>query len=489
MRNRCFIVACLAVVHLWGTTAGSAAEPIAIGSRLEPLIDDHLIEKLAGGVALTLHEPVRREVAIVHNEPWEGNVSTGHTVFRDGELYRMYYRGWQLGGEAHPAQVCYAESKDGIQWTKPRLGLVEFRGSKQNNIIWSGVGAVAFSPFKDTNPACSAGQRYKALSWDTTGGEGNNKGLVAFQSADGIHWELMQEAAVITKGDFDSQNLAFWDPTRQCYVAYFRKYRNGLRDVLTSTSTDFLHWSEPTWLKYPGAADEELYTNQIGPYERAPHLLFGFPMRYVASRPSEFKPNSDPAMNGITDGVFMTSRDGLNFHRWGEALIRPGLQADCWVSRNNYTACGILQTKSDLSGTPDELSIYATEGYYLGNSCRLRRFTVRMDGFVSIRASSQGGEMVTRPLTFLGNCLKINYSTSAAGSIRVEILDMDGKPVPGFAMEDCPEIYGDRIEQSISWKSGSDVGKLAGKPIKLRFALKDADLYAFQFRQQEAESR
>ena len=103
--------------------------------------------------------------------------------------------------------TCYAESKDGIHWSKPELGLFEFGGSKRNNIVWSGVGTHNFAPFKDANPSCKPEQRYKALAL-------GNIGLLAFQSPDGVHWSLVQNEPVITKGAFDSQNLAFWDSTR-----------------------------------------------------------------------------------------------------------------------------------------------------------------------------------------------------------------------------------------------------------------------------------
>ena len=465
-----------------------AAPPIDIGSRLEPMVDDYLVESL-NGVTLTLHEPVAREVAVVHDQPWEGNSCAYHTVFQDGDLYRMYYRGdhnppgaFSHTREGHVEVTCYAESKDGIHWTKPALGLVEFQKSKQNNIVLSGPGAHNLAPFKDANPACKPEQRYKALGWDNTG----SKGLLAFQSPDGIRWTLMQAKPVITKGAFDSQNLAFWDSTRQRYVEFHRDGRDGRRDITTTTSTDFLHWTDPVFLDYPGAAKEELYTNQITPYERAPHIFLGFPMRYVATRYLRVPKGASPTegengMLGTTDGLFMTSRDGTTFHRWGEALIRPGLQPGCWLSRNNMTASGVLRTKSDLPGTPDELSIYSTEGYYEGDATRLRRFTVRLDGFVSVRANSKGGVMVTKPLTFSGKCLEMNFSTSAVGSIQVEVQNASGKPIPGFALEDCPEIFGDRIDQVVAWKQGSDVSKLAGQPIRLRFVMKDADLYAIRF--------
>lgn len=468
------------VFALLATASLQAAEPIDIGSRREPLVDDYLIQTVSGLVHV-LHEPVRREVAVVHNQPWEGNCCGYHTVFQDGDLYRMYYRGSQGGAStvgilAHQSVVCYAESRDGIHWIKPELGLFDFRGSKKNNIVRAEPTPEGFAIFKDDNPTCPAEQRYKAL----TAGKG---GLVALTSPDGLRWSTLQEKPVITKGAFDSMNLAFWDSPRRHYVEFHRHFRNGLRDIMTSTSTDFLHWTEPVWLEYPGAAAEQLYTNGIRPYPGAEHIFLGFPVRYMASRPASFLPYKGvtPAMNGITDALFMTSRDGLRFHRWGEALIRPGQQDDCWVTRNNYPAWGLVRTKSDAPEGLPEFSIYATEGYYRSTPCRLRRFTARIDGFVSLHATSRGGEMVTRPLTFAGKSLEINYSTSAAGSVRVEIQDAAGKAIPGFALADCPETYGDHIDRVIAWKQGGDVSRLAGQPVRLRLVLKDADLYAIRF--------
>ncbi|MBN2377459.1 MAG: hypothetical protein JXD22_13740 [Sedimentisphaerales bacterium] len=462
----------LITVVMISAAAARADEPINIGSRLEPLVDNYLIENF-DGATLTLQKPVAREVAIVHNEPWEGCVCCYHTVFQDGSVSKMYYRGSQSlgkGVETHRQVVCYAESRDGINWVKPDLGIIEFEGSTKNNIIWDGVGSHNFAPFKDNNPACNPQQKYKAM------GSGKG-GLFAFASPDAIHWEMMSEKPVITKGAFDSQNLAFWDSERGRYVDFHRDFRKGVRDILTCTSPDFLNWTEPVWLEYPGAPTEHLYTNQIAPYYRAPHIFLGFPKRYMPSR----NPSNHWA-RGVSDGVFMTSRDGLNFHRWIEAIIRPGLQKERWVNRNNMAAWGILVTKSNIPDTPDELSIYATEGYYTGNDCRLRRYTFRIDGFVSVNAPLVGGEIVTKPLLFSGDNLNINYSTSAAGSIQVEIQDAQNQPIKGYTLDDCPEIIGDELEHVVTWENQSDLKSLAGKPVRLRFNLKDADLYSIRFR-------
>jgi hypothetical protein len=327
-----------------------------------------------------------------------------------------------------------------------------------------------FTPFKDANPACKPDEQYKALA----GGP-----LYAYKSADGIHWSLLADQPVITQGAFDSQNLAFWDTGRGCYAEFHRQGRNGARDIMTSTTPDFLRWPEPVFLEYPGSPTEHLYTNAIAPYCRAPHIYFGFPKRFVPGRKAVDLCKVD---DGVSDGVFMTSRDGRSFHRWGEALIRPGLQAERWVNRNNMTAWGILVTKSDIPGAPDELSIYSSEHYYVGQASKLRRFTQRIDGFVSVQAPLAGGEIVTRPIVFEGNQLTINFATSAAGSIRVEIQDAEGQPLPGLALADATEIYGDQLDRVVRWKGGPDLSPVAGKPIRLHFVMKDADLYAVQFK-------
>ena len=110
----------------------------------------------------------------------------------------------------------------------------------------------------------------------------------------------------------------------------------------------------------------------------------------------------------------------------------------------------------------------------------LRRYAIRIDGFVSVAAPLSGGELLTRPLVFEGARLELNYSTSAAGSVRVEIQDAVGHPIPGFTLADNAELYGDSLRQTVHWKS-ADVGALSGKPVRLRFELRDADLYSFQF--------
>jgi hypothetical protein len=394
--------------------------------------------------------------------------------------------------------ACYAESKDGIHWIRPKLGLFEFNGSKNNNIVWDGVEGQNFTPFKDANPACKPEQRYKAVGWDPRAGGAYPGGLMAFQSADGIRWTRLQPKPVITQAEFDSQNVAFWDSTRQRYVAFHRNWRNNKRGIMTTTSTDFLHWTNSVWLECRGTAQEYLYTNQITPYYRAPYLFLGFPTRYIDrgwTKATEALPRleyrrlrgakSPREGTAITDGMFMSSRDGNHFQLWPESFIRPGLRTtDNWFYGDNYQNWGLVETKSAIADAPKELSIYVTERYAQerGRPVNLRRYALRVDGFVSVNAPLSGGEFITKPIRFQGSRLLLNYSTSAAGSIRIEVQNENGQPIPGFALADAPELYGDSLEQPALWKDGSDMKQLAGKIVRLRFLLKDADVYAIRFR-------
>jgi len=151
--------------------------PIDIGARLEPMIDDFLIAELTDPLELRLHPPVKREVVLQTDAPCEGNACLYRTVFQDRDgRFRMYYGAWHyvMGGGRinypHPYYVCYAESTDGKRWSKPDLGLVEFEGNRNNNIVLApdsfpgiDISAGDTAVFPDTNPACQEGSEYKAI--------------------------------------------------------------------------------------------------------------------------------------------------------------------------------------------------------------------------------------------------------------------------------------------------------------------------------------
>jgi hypothetical protein len=487
-------LACVAVWSIAVNGASPAGPPgaIQISDRRELFVDDFLLDRREGA-ELRLHQPIPRDVVMVCDAPWEGSGCGYETVFRDGPVIRMYYIAADLTSPdgtkmaSRPLFACYAESRDGLHWVKPEMGLFEYAGSKKNNIVWSAPGLDNFTPIKDPNPDCRPDEKYKAVS----SGSG---GLWAYKSSDGLHWSRLAEKPVITKGAFDTQNNAFWDELRRHYWCYIRDFHNGIRDIRVATSTDFRTWTEPEPLRFPGSPDEALYTNQVRPYYRAPHLFVGFPTRYVErpwmasmkalpdlehrQRRMKFHPRYGTA---VTDLLFMTSRDGRTFHRWDEAFLRPGPERrNNWVYGDCYPSLGLLETPAADPTAPPELSLYVGEDHWKG-PIRLRRYTLRIDGFVSLHAAARG-EFVTRPLVFRGKELSLNFATSAAGHLRVEIQDASGQPLPGFALADSDELFGDTLDRAVTWKDKSDVSALAGRPIRIRIAMRDADVYSLRFR-------
>ena len=438
---------------------------IDIGSRTEMFVDDWLIDRM-DGLSPQLQAPIKREVVLTFDKPWEGSAAAYVTVFRDGGKIRLYYRG-NCPSDLDAQQVtCVAESTDGIHFTRPSLGLYEFQGSKENNIVFRGLLSHNFSPFLDTNPDARPEERYKAVAGLSTRGGG----LCGLTSPDGIHWRQIGDKPLVTDGAFDSLNVAFWDGVAKCYRLYSRYFGNGVRAIQSATSKDFVHWSAQQPNDYGGVPPEQFYTNATTPCPGAPHIYLSFPKRFVQER----KKVAEHPDIGVSDAIFMSSRDGVHWDRtFREAWVRPGLDKLNWTDRNNMPATGIVQT------SPEEFSMYISEHYDAADN-RLRRITFRRHGFASVHAGADGGEFVTRPLIFTGKHLVINYSTSAAGWVQVEVRDADGEPVKGYALSDMAPLYGDELDAVVGWKTGSDLSGLIGKPVRLRFVLKDADLFALR---------
>ncbi len=451
--RRRFLSTTLAAGAALAATGRAAADgPVAvrdIGSRRELFIDRFLIEQ-EKGTQLKLHEP---RLAPVMSEPAD-NMEYG-TVIKDGDLFRLYTRdgrGAKRDGD-EPEVTRYCESRDGIRWTKPKLGLHEIDGSKENNVILhESPFCHNFCPVLDAKPGVVKEERFKALAGTV------KSGLVAFTSADGVHWKKLRSEPVITytkEYAFDSQNVSFWSESEGCYVCYFRHFLDKkLRSVCRTTSPDYVKWSEPVPMK-PNFPGEHLYTTLTHPYFRAPHIYVALPTRF------------HPERGESTDVLFMTARGAAPFDRtFREAFIRPGLDPARWGNRSNYAALNVVPTG------PNEMSIYTTP---------FRRFTLRTDGFASSHAGADVGEMLTRPLKFAGKELVVNFATSAGGSLRVELQDAEGKAVPGFALADCRNFVGDAVEQKVSWTKGKGIGELAGQTVRLRFVMQEADLFALQF--------
>lgn len=465
-----------------------------IASRLEPFWDDYLLNTSETTAQLQKFSPVKREAVMICDMPWEGDGCDYFNFFYDDGLYRMYYLGWAMtkNGKTKPSsiRVCYAESKDGINWTKPNLGLREFDGSKENNIILDNTDQAFdnFYVFKDTNPVCQPEAKYKAI----TGNHGSfGVYLMAYYSPDGIHFTPQH---TLSNSDYyDTLNIAFYDPRIKSYVAYVRgfhggKFEDGVRDIRRLTSPDFIHWSESEQISFNDDLDVPLYTNVVSIYPRAPHIYTGFPTRYIERK--EWTKNYDRLCGRekrlerfntsrrygltVTDCIFMSSRDGKYWTRYQDAFLRPGSEnGRNWVYGDCYPAVGFVETPSADAGADRELSMFVFENHWQGIPTAMHRYTIRMDGFAGLSAGWQTKVAVTKPLTFSGDTMVLNFSTSARGSLYVTIMDAEGNSIQSG------ELFGDSTARVVDFEG--NLAAFSGKPVTICFEMTECDLFSMQF--------
>ncbi len=441
-------------------TAFAANAPIALGSRRELFVDPYLIAELKGA-ELRLGTPVDAGTAFRFDKPWEGRFSNYATVIGR----KLYYRGVPNAGEDGRGDevYCYAESKDGQHFERPNL-------KRGTNIILANTPPLQhnFSPFLDRDGT------YKGIA-------GTSKsGLMAFHSRDGIQWTQTRTEPVLTGGAFDSQNLAFWSESEKQYVCYYRTFKKigatNYRWISRAVSQNFVDWQKQGELSFGDAPPEHLYTNQTSPYFRAPHIYLSICARFLPGRQVLTEAEAkvigvDPGyFKDCSDAVLMSSRGGTVMDRtFMEAFLRPGLGMKNWVSRSNYPALNLVQTGEN------HLSFYVVRDYGQP-SIHLQRYMLRLDGFASVHAGYSGGTMITKPFTFTGNQLEVNFSTSAPGGIKLWLED------PGGAvLAESTELVGDVIARAVKWKNIDTLASLSGRTLRMRAQLIDADLYAIRF--------
>lgn len=485
------------LVAVWLILVGRAeAETVVLKNRRELFVDDFLVTDLAH-VEYRLGTPRPAGTALKLDQPWEGRWGAYVSVVSDGTKFLMYYRGG-FGAKENQDLTCCAESVDGVTWTRPSLGLFSVNGSKDNNVVL-GPGEPTWathnlSVFYDARAQAPASERFKAVG----GGAGNTprlkfsgleRGLYRFVSSDGRTWRRLPGPPLFTDYALDSQNVLTWLPEEQCFAIYLRTWTgdrkgatfayNSVRTIARSISKDFVTWSEPERMTFDQGGIEDLYTNTTQPYFRAPHILVAMPFRFVRDRQALDEATLkgfeiEPTMwRGVSDAVLMTSRGGTRYQRkFLESFVRPGLDASSWAARSNMPAYGVIPT------SPTEMSFFIVRGYS-SNQARIERMALRLDGFASLHAGHQEGYATTRPVVIDGHRLSLNLSTSASGSARVAILDETGHEIPGFGARDAQEIVGDGIDLAAGWRGDARLGQLKGRLVRLRFLLRDADLYSF----------
>jgi len=522
------------LVSIWitafGITLVKANAPLNIADQRQVFIDGRFIEE-SRGVELVVHRPHKTgEISIKCEYPWEERLGQYHCVLKDGGIYHLWYTVYgRADSNAVPVRsIAYARSNDGIHWEKPKLGLVEIYGTRENNIVlghgFGGVKGATHGCMVFLDPQAPDEQRFRLVSNPQEFG----KYLHLFSSPDGIHWRLTHRDIMKFRSErhhLDSQNVIFWDSRIHKYVAYVRRNLRPLgsqgRSIARAESTDLSGFADVEDCAVVLSFDDkdpqiydpikkariqvvDFYTNGTIKYPWAQDAYFMFPSEYFhyITALSDFR-KAQPVNAGSLDARFAASRDGISWKRYDRhAFVDLGLKGQ-WDCRSIYMAYGLVP-----GGSEEEMYMY----YYGSNTLHgwdrqdqhrernkrilrriggapateihgISRLVIRRDGFVSVRAAYEGGEFLTPPMTFQGDELVLNVDTSAVGQLQVEILDEHKKPIPGYNLADCDEIYtANEINRVVKWNGKSNLSNLAGKPIRLRFVMRDVDLYALQFR-------
>ena len=473
-----------------------AEEAVLLKNRRELFVDGFLVQETKA-VDYRLGVPLSAGTALKLDRPWEGRWGAYVSVISDGQKFQMYYRGGS-GATNNGDLTCYAESGDGINWSRPTLGLFAVNGSKDNNVVlpmgeptWA---THNFSAFYDARPGVPESERYKAVG----GGAGNNpklkfsglvRGLYRFTSADGKNWRRLPGEPLFTDFALDSQNILTWLPEEKCFAIYLRTWTGdkkgvkfdytSVRTIARSVSRDFVTWSEPERMTFDQGPVEDLYTNATQPYFRAPQILIAMPFRFVPDRQvlaaetfKKYEINST-MWKGVSDAIFMSSRGGTRYDRkFLESFVRPGIDPSSWAARSNMPGYGVIQTGAN------EMSFFIVRGYS-SNESRIDRMTLRLDGFASLHAGYAEGFAKTKPVMLDGTRLSVNLSTSARGHAKVVLLDDRGSEIPGFGAADAVELVGDAIDITAAWKPARHLSELKGRAVQIKFLLRDADLYSF----------
>ncbi|MCT1530131.1 hypothetical protein M3B46_03955 [Sphingobacterium daejeonense] len=464
---------------------------IVMKNRRELFIDDYLLEKLEN-LNQRLVLPRATGEIIKFDKPWEGKFVTYVSIIKDPTGYKMYYRGMADYNGKKDEVACLATSKDGLKWEKPNLKLYKVNGTLNNNVVippneqLSMHNFTVFYDQKATNP----NEKYKAIG----GANHSNKtrdGLYRYVSSDGIKWNLYSKdtSALFSDYALDSQNVLLWSESEQCYAIYLRAWtgnkpglpypKDGIRTIARSTSKDFVNWTNPVEMTFDDTELEHLYTNASVSYFRAPQIIVSMPFRFMVNQKilsdeqlTEFGTDKSQ-WKGMSDGVFMTTRGGNNFNRkFNKSFIRPGFDKKNWSARNNIPAKGIIQTSEN------EMSLYVTRNYG-SPTVNLERLSLRIDGFSNLEADYEEGFAITKPVIIKSKNMFANFETATSGYLIVEVLDLDGNPIPEYSGTNSLKILGDEIDKKITWNNHSDLSNLIDKKVRFKFRLKDANLYSF----------
>ncbi len=469
-----------------------SAPPLVVGNRVCFFLDDRFISEQAG-LKRTWHQgKPREEVAIRATQPWEKWPHLFGSVFRDPKdgLFKMYYESAIFPALRPPdsftCYICYAESRDGKNWIKPKLGLYEHAGSKENNIVFfeAELANIILDP-RERDPAA----RLKAFVYLKSHNPHGGHGTCLLSSGDGLKWKFLggfnkPEYVVAEQGNFTDSHSFIWDPLGQRYLAFVRTFvkshvaesKDGRRRAVGISQCQELNRGWTPIINVLAADERD--DAKVAPFSKDPNKpdwaelyvmnFFPYGNQYIGLVSLLYLVDGADS-NGGGDLQLTFSHDGLKWFRQPEraTLIAPSNAKELFPT--------YITTNEPLE-IGDELWLYYTEangGHPIAPFekavSQIRAAVWRKDGFVSMDAAAKGS-LKTHPFIVAGKQLRVNYE----GTLTVTLLDEQGQPLSGFSPK---SLKGDAVSVSVDW----DLSALSGKPIRLRFDLENGRLWSFRF--------
>ena len=482
----CYLFFSLLPVAISGQTVQGRVIPLDNGAQL--FIDDYLIEK-ADKVSRQAHtaEKFFPNPVLTYTKPWEGHcvIAWGSVIYdKEEQIFKCWYEVYRQNlPREKQTSLCYATSKDGFHWEKPTLNLVEYEGSKENNIIFQprdGIdSAVIIKDNEDSDPS----RRYKMMFYlmaEKTGPREGPWGLYTASSPDGLRWSQSTQP-VIKAGD---RSGFYYHPQRKTYVFLSRP---GTPSPITKVhrwiglweSSDFRTFGEMRPVLEPDLADgpgTEFYSLQPFAYES---VFLGYLEIF-------YHGESDARYRRL-DTQLAVSRDGLNWSRAVDRkIILPFGPVGSWdggwafPSSNPPIRVGdrlfiYYQGRRTFHwGTRPYSFVQGGETYEVndpryGHIGAIGLAFMRVDGFASMKAEGSPGVLLTRPL-MLPKGRQLTINAMAKGSIKVAVLDESGRPLPKFALDESIEVTGDSLEHRVRWKQAGEGTRIERPPCPARIS-------------------
>jgi len=506
----CRLIATAIILACPVAALGQQESVLDVGSRSQLLLDPTLVYE-SKNIAFT-PRPARKHPnnpLLRADQPWEGwyvTMFTGSVLYDAGEKrFKMWYTApgdpaLFMGGKGGAGSY-FASSPDGLTWEKPPVGTVKVKSDMPHNRI-----ADVLHPSVFHDPAdADLRRRYKMIGFNP------DRGYVALTSSDGFRWEPQSDKAIVPISYVDDVVSAFRDRRTGAYVALPKMstpvFGRQRRSIYLSQSFDFRHWTKPEPAFFADRRDD---LGSLARIEKARPLL-GHPDNPNVIRTEFYGAGAYSAESGVVGFPFVftvsanvpkqSNQEGpievqFAFSRDLETWARPYRTPAIATGKPGEWDSGMILAASAAIDVGDEVWLYYGGTNYTHGAPILydpsfpgrgSKFTTAIglatwtrDRFASADGPRDGGTLTTVPMRFAGDRLEINTKTKARGEVRVEILDPAGRPLDGYDLSE--PIAGDHLRHAVVFPGKPDLTALAGKPICLRFHLRDAELYAFAFR-------